>query len=73
MRVCAGYLNDLHVYDPVAMGWMDFSATVSGNPPSPRIAHGFTSVGGKLYVHGGWDFYLGMALGNGNVCYDWSR
>ena len=46
-------LNDLHVYDPAEMAWTDLSFPVSGTPPSPRQAHGFTSASGKLYVHGG--------------------
>jgi hypothetical protein len=52
---CAGALNDLHVYDPAAEAWTDLNCTLSGAPPSPRMGHGFTSAGGKLYVHGGWD------------------
>jgi hypothetical protein len=52
---CAGHLNDLHVYDPAAGAWSDLSAALRGIPPSPRGGHGFTSAGGKLYVHGGWD------------------
>jgi hypothetical protein len=52
---CAGGLSDLHVYDPAAEAWTDISAALSGTPPSPRRGHGFTSAGGKLYVHGGWD------------------
>jgi hypothetical protein len=50
---CAGRLNDLHVYDPAAGAWTDLSAALRGTPPSPRIYHGFTSAGGKLYMHGG--------------------
>jgi hypothetical protein len=42
------------VYDPAAGAWTDLSAALSGTPPSPRGNHGFTSAGGKLYVHGGW-------------------
>jgi hypothetical protein len=41
------------VYDPAAGAWRDLSAAFRGTPPSPRILHGFTSAGGKLYVHGG--------------------
>ena len=52
---CAGGLNDLHVYDPAAGAWTDLSAALSGTPPSRRRLHGFTSAGGKLYVHGGLD------------------
>jgi hypothetical protein len=50
---CAGYLYDLHVYDPAAGAWADLSAARNGTPPSPRGSHGFTSAGDKLYVHGG--------------------
>ena len=46
-------LGDLHVYDPVAMAWTNLSAAASGTPPVPRYWHGFTTVGGRLYVHGG--------------------
>jgi hypothetical protein len=46
--------NDLNVYDPDAGAWTDLSAAISGTPPSPRDDHGFTSAGGKLYVHGGY-------------------
>jgi hypothetical protein len=49
---CAGLLKDLHVYDPASEAWTDLSAALSGTPPSPRAGHGFTSAGGKLYVHG---------------------
>jgi hypothetical protein len=45
---------DLHVYDPSSKSWNDLSASSSGTPPSSRIDFGFTSAGGKLYVHGGW-------------------
>jgi hypothetical protein len=51
MCLCAeNNLNDLHVYDPAVGAWTDLSAA---RPPSPRYHHGFTSAGGKLYVHGG--------------------
>ena len=54
-RSAGTLLQDLHVYDPAAMAWTDLSATASGTPPSARMYHGFTSAGGKLYVHGGYD------------------
>ena len=54
-------VQDLHVYDPAAMAWTDLSAASSGTPPSARYGHGFTSAGGKLYVHGGSD-------GSGEYC-----
>jgi hypothetical protein len=50
---CAEGLNDLHVYDPVAMAWIDLSIGLSSTSPSPRRDHGFASAGGKLYVYGG--------------------
>ena len=58
---CAGLsrLQDLHVYDPATMAWTNLSAAASGTPPSGRDGHGFTSAGGKLYVHGGRDAYSG--------------
>jgi hypothetical protein len=31
----------------------DLTAKFAGNAPTPRSAHGFTSSGCKLYVHGG--------------------
>ena len=29
--------------------------SVFGTPPTARLEHGFTSAGGKLYVHAGFD------------------
>jgi hypothetical protein len=52
----AGYLQDLHVYDPTIGAWTDLSAPASSTPPPARFDHGFTSAGGKLYVLGGADF-----------------
>ena len=43
------------------MNWTNLSNPLSGIPPA-RYAHGFTSAGGKLYVHGGLD-----ASGAGNL------
>ena len=48
-------LGDLHVFDPVNEVWTSLSAAASGIPPTARAFHGFTSAGGKLYVHGGAD------------------
>jgi N-acetylneuraminic acid mutarotase len=47
--------NDLHAYDPVSMTWFNLTSYALGSPPGARIGHGFTSEGGKLYVHGGRD------------------
>ena len=49
----AGLLSDLHSFDPVAMVWTDLSDAAQGTAPTPRCAHGFTSAGAELYVHGG--------------------
>ncbi len=46
----AGELDDLHSFDPATMTWTLLAAA---NGPSSRARHGFTSAGGKLYVHGG--------------------
>jgi len=43
------------MFDPATMVWMDLSNASLGVPPSPRDSHGFTSLQGKLYVHGGWN------------------
>ncbi len=51
----AGFINNLHVYDPATAAWTDISTAINGTSPSPRYLHGFTSAGGKLYVHGGAD------------------
>jgi hypothetical protein len=53
LPVAAGINNDLHAYDPDSMTWYDLSTCAFGTPPSARWGHGFASVGGKLYVHGG--------------------
>jgi hypothetical protein len=50
---CTVTFQDLHVYESSARAWTDLSAAASGTPPSARYSHGFTSAGGKLYVHGG--------------------
>jgi hypothetical protein len=47
--------NDFHVYNPASMTWFDLSSHALGTPPTARHGHGFTSAGGKLYVHGGYD------------------
>ncbi len=49
------YLDDLHSFDPATMTWAPLSDAMSGPRPSARGWHGFTSAGGKLYVHGGQD------------------
>lgn len=54
--VLAGALDDLYSIDPSIMVWNLLPpAAGSAQPPSARRAHGFTSAGSKLYVHGGVD------------------
>ena len=36
------------------MTWFDLSCHALGTPPTARWGHGFTSAGGRLYVHGGY-------------------
>jgi N-acetylneuraminic acid mutarotase len=52
--VVAVLSNDFHVYNPATMTWFDLSSHALGTPPTARFQHGFTSAGGKLYVHGGY-------------------
>ncbi len=49
----AGLLDDLLSFDPANMTWTLLSAADHAIPPSARYWHGFTSAGGRLYVHGG--------------------
>jgi hypothetical protein len=52
--LCSGYFDDLHVFDPAIMAWTHLlPSSGSGTPPSARNTHGFTTAGGRLYVHGG--------------------
>jgi hypothetical protein len=51
--VAAAYTNDFHVYNPATMTWFDLSGHTLGTPPTARYKHGFSSMEGKLYVHGG--------------------
>jgi hypothetical protein len=62
----AGYLDDLHSFDPATMTWTLLSAANDTHRPSARSDHGFTSAGGLLYVHGGSVFSVGD--GSGSVC-----
>jgi hypothetical protein len=57
-NLCIGDIvfQDLHAYDPATMAWTDLSAPTIGTPPIARCYHGFTSVEGKLYVHGGYKY-----------------
>ena len=51
----AGDLGDLHVYDLVTAAWTDLTSLVNGDVPTPRYSQGFTSIGEKIYLFGGWD------------------
>ena len=39
------------------MSWTDLSVPEAGSPPTNRSNHGFTSSGGKLYVHAGYGLF----------------
>jgi hypothetical protein len=47
------YSNELHSFDLANMTWVLLSSADDTNCPSARASHGFTSSGGRLYVHGG--------------------
>jgi hypothetical protein len=47
------YHNDLYSFDPTSSTWNLLSAASAYYPPV-RASHGFTSIAGKLYVHGGY-------------------
>ncbi len=47
------FLGDLLALDPTSLTGLDPTAKISGTPPSARQRHGFVSMGGSLYVHGG--------------------
>jgi hypothetical protein len=51
----SGLLNDLFVFDPLSLSWTDLSSTTDGNPPTPRLLHGFEVFGEEFYAHGGLD------------------
>ena len=50
----ADILGDMFVFDTDGMFWSNVSKPAAGNIPSPRFAHGFTELGGMLYIHGGY-------------------
>jgi hypothetical protein len=46
--------DDLHSFDPITMVWRLLSPAVGSRQPiSARFSHGFTSLAGTLYMHGG--------------------
>ncbi len=52
-------LDDLHAFDLAAMAWTLLSAADDAPRPSARYGHGFTSMEGRLYVHGGYEYNFG--------------
>ena len=52
----AGFLSDLHAFDPLRLAWTDLTAAAAPWPPARAIA-GIVAVAGRLLVHGG----IGMA------------
>jgi hypothetical protein len=49
-------LDDLFSFDIASMTWTQLYATDGSARPGIRRWHGFTSAGGKLYLHGGYGF-----------------
>ncbi len=49
----AALCDDLHWFDPATKTWSRLTASNDDSRPSARFFHGFTSAGGKIYVHGG--------------------
>ncbi len=62
--LCMPGNDDLYSFDPASLTWTLLSDAATGARPSARSWHGFTSAGGKLYVHGG----MTAQYGNCFVC-----
>jgi hypothetical protein len=62
-----GFLNDLHSFDLTRMAWtlLTAAATDVSSHPAARYGHGFTAIGSKLYVHGGWSDDNGDGVASG--------
>ena len=58
-------LADMYVFNPSTRMWTELTGAVHGNPPSARYLHGFTLLGGLLYVHGG----LGNLYFDSGACF----
>ncbi len=66
-------IDDLHSFDLATRTWTLLSNTVESGVPfrslyyngTGRYGHGFTSAGGKLFVHGGFS----SPAGNKGACY----
>ena len=57
----AGFLGDLHRFDPAALCWVDITSSTHGNAPQPSKGHGFTAIAESLFLFGGF-----AAKGAGN-------
>ena len=53
--LAAGFVADVHIFDPLNSTWMDISGFVRGVAPLPSFGYGITSVSGNIYLHGGND------------------
>ncbi len=51
--------------DLASMTWKEMAGYVLGSWPSSRFGHGFTSLRGKIYVHGGTEGFGGSDDGTG--------
>ena len=61
-KLSYNFFGDLNVYNPDSMSWTSVASVLSGTSPLPTFGHGFASVQGKLYVHGGSGAALGMIV-----------
>jgi hypothetical protein len=57
-----GYLNDIHMFDPESLEWLDFSEKLSGKIPQIRENPGFVSSGDKMYLFGGYNDISGVFM-----------
>ena len=46
-------LNDLYCFNSTTSSWVEFGGDAMRGAPTPRIAFGFISLSGMLYVFGG--------------------
>jgi hypothetical protein len=58
-------IDDLYSFDPATMTWTQLSPAHDAPRPSARFEHGFTSAGGRLYVHGGYGIISDGSYGDG--------
>jgi len=48
------FLNDILMFDPVTLEWIDLTQEVAGALPLPRAYHGFAALGEYLFAFAGW-------------------